>query len=316
VQASDGLAGPEPLTRVMLHYVDLPGLPAALSTIGGIDLVCPVDEAEVMQAVGSCPVLVTRRWQPGYLHPGLRCVQAMSAGYEQFPVAALGEAGVVLCTASGLHTSVAEHAIGLLLALTRDIHGSVAAASQRRWNPHDAAEVSGMTIVILGLGAIGQAIARRLSTWEARLIGVTRTPDVGRACLTDVRPLDQLADACAEASALMVAVALAPDTSGLVSGRELDALGDGWVVNVSRGGVIDEEAMVARLAGGRLRGAGLDVFAREPLAANSPLWTLPNVICTPHMAGMSPHYARRLAGLVAHNLRAFQGRAPWRNRVC
>lgn len=300
----------------MLHPVDLPGVPAALSAIRGIDLVCPADEAEVLRAVGGCPVLITRRWQQAYLHPGLRWVQAMSAGYEQFPVGALEEAGVVLCTATGLHTSVAEHAIGLLLALTRDINGSVSAARGQRWAPHDAAEVSGMTIVILGLGAIGEAIARRLSTWEARLIGVTRTPDARRAHVADVRPLSGLAEACEEASALVVAIALTPDTSGLVSGPELDGLGDGWLVNVSRGGVIDEAAMVARLADGRLRGAGLDVFAREPLPPDSPLWRLPNVICTPHMAGMSPHYARRLAGLVAHNLRAFGGRAPWRNRVC
>jgi len=300
----------------MLHPVDLPGVPAALGAIRGIDLVSPSDEAGVMQAIGSCPVLVTRRWREAYLHPGLRWVQAMSAGYEQFPINALEEAGVTLCTASGLHASVAEHAIGLLLTLTRDINGSMSSARVQRWNPHDAAEVSEMTIVILGLGAIGQAIAHRLSTWGCRLIGVTRSPEARRPHVADVRPLSRLTEACREASALLVAIALTPDTRGLVSGHELDALGGGWVVNVSRGGVLDEAAMVARLADGRLRGAGLDVFAREPLPADSPLWKLPNVVCTPHMAGMSPRYASRLAGLVAHNLRAFQGHAPWRNRVC
>jgi D-2-hydroxyacid dehydrogenase (NADP+) len=299
----------------MLHPVDLPGVSAALSAIGGIDLVCPVDEAGVMRAIGSCPVLITRRWQSAYLHPGLRLVQAMSAGYEQFPVAALDEAGVVLCTASGLHTSVAEHAMGLLLALTRDINESMSATRAGRWEPHDAAEVSGMTIVILGLGAIGEAIARLLTAFHARLIGVTRTPHARRSHVADVRPLSRLGEACEEASALIVTIALTPDTSGLVSGPELDRLG-GWVVNVSRGGVIDEAAMVPRLADGRLLGAGLDVFALEPLPAESPLLRLPNVVCTPHMAGMSPQYARRLAGLVTHNLRAFQGDAPWRNRVC
>jgi D-2-hydroxyacid dehydrogenase (NADP+) len=299
----------------MLHPVDLPGVGAALSAIRGIELVCPADEAGVMQAIRGCPVLITRRWQQAYLHPGLRWVQAMSAGYEQFPVAALEDAGVALSTASGLHASVAEHAIGLLLTLTRDINGAMSAARVQRWDPHDAAEVGEMTIVILGLGAIGQAIAHRLSTWGCRLIGVTRSPDV-RPHVADVRPLGRLAEACEEASALLVAIALTPETSGLVSGPALDGLGSGWVVNVSRGGVIDEAALVARLADGRLRGAGLDVFAREPLPADSPLWSLPNVVCTPHMAGMSPHYAGRLAGLVAHNLRAFEGRAPWRNRVC
>ena len=314
--ASGGPGGQGNPARVMLHPVDLPGVPAALSAIRGIDLVCPPDEAGVMQAIGSCPVLVTRRWQEAYLHPGLRWVQAMSAGYEQFPVDALEDAGVVLCTASGLHTSVAEHAIGLLLTLTRDINGSMSSGRGQQWNPHDAAEVGEMTIVILGLEAIGQAIARRLSTWGCRLIGVTRSPLTRRSDVADVRPLSRLAEACEEASALLVAIALTPDTSGLVSGPELDGLGRGWVVNVSRGGVIDEAAMVARLADGRLRGAGLDVFAREPLPADSPLWSLSNVVCTPHMAGMSPHYASRLAGLVAHNLRAFEGHATWRNRIC
>jgi len=107
-----------------------------------------------------------------------------------------------------------------------------------------------------------------------------------------------------------------PKTRHLVSDEVLDALGPGWVVNVSRGAVVDEPALVARLVDGRLLGAGLDVFGQEPLPTQSVLWQLPNVVCTPHMAGMSPRYARRLAELLTHNLLAFDGRASWRNRVC
>jgi phosphoglycerate dehydrogenase-like enzyme len=303
-------------TRVVLHPVDLPGVREALSAVNGIELLCPADDDEVTEALRAAPVLVTRRWRADYLQQGLRWVQTLSAGYEQFPVETLRAAGVALSTASGLHAVVAEHAIGLLLTLTRDIHRSMADATGRRWNPHDAAELAGRTIVLAGLGAIGEAIARRLEPWDVRLIAVTRTPGRRRGNLNDVRPLSGLVQASREASALIVCLALSPETLHLVSDEVLDALGPGWVVNVSRGAVVYEPALVARLADGRLRGAGLDVFGQEPLPAEASLWELPNVVCTPHMAGMSPRYALRLAELLAHNLLAFDGRAPWRNRVC
>jgi D-2-hydroxyacid dehydrogenase (NADP+) len=303
-------------TTVVLHPVDLPGVREALSAINAIELLCPTDDHEVTEALRTAPVLVSRRWRADYLQEGLRWVQTLSAGYEQFPVGTLRDAGVALSTASGLHAVVAEHAIGLLLTLTRDIHRSMADATERRWNPHDAAELAGRTIVLVGLGAIGEAIARRLEPWDVRLIAITRTPGHRLGNLQDVRPLSGLVQASREASALIVCIASSPETRHLVSGEVLDALGPGWVVNVSRGAVVDEPALVVRLVDGRLLGAGLDVFGREPLPTESVLWQLPNVVCTPHMAGMSPRYARRLAELLTHNLLAFDGRAPWRNRVC
>jgi phosphoglycerate dehydrogenase-like enzyme len=304
------------LTRVVLHPVDLPGVSEALSSISGVELLCPPTDHEVTEALRTAPVLVTRRWRAEYLQAGLRWVQTMSAGHEQFPVETLRAAGVTVSTAAGLHAVVAEHAIGLLLTLTRDIHRSLVDARERRWSPHVAAELCGRTIIIVGVGAIGEAIARRLEPWGVHLIGVTRTPHRRQSSLQDVRPLSGLVEASREASALIVAIALSPGTLSLVSAEVLDALGAGWVVNVSRGGVIDEVALAARLADGRLLGAGLDVFEQEPLPVSSPLWELPNVVCTPHMAGMSPEYARRLAELLTHNLLALEGRAPWRNRIC
>lgn len=114
----------------------------------------------------------------------------------------------------------------------------------------------------------------------------------------------------------MVALPLAAETQHLVSAPVLDALGLGWVTNVSRGPVIDEAALIERLRDGRLLGAGLDVTEQEPLPADSPLWDLPNVVITPHMAGLTPRYGERLAKLLSHNLRAYQGLEPWRNRIC
>ena len=299
----------------MLHPLGLPGLKEALSGIERAELVCPPDDDGVALALCTAPVLVTRRWNPRYLQPALRFVQALSSSYDQFDVAELGNSGVVLANASGLHEVASEHAIALLLNLTREIKHSLTEARERRWNPRTAGEISGMTIVILGLGPIGQGIARRLELWGVRIIGVTRTPDDHAGHLGDVRPLSQLAEACLEASALVVAIPLSTVTRHIVSAEVLDALGCGYVVNVARGSVVDQAALVERLVNGRLRGAGLDVFEHEPLPVDSPLWSLPNVVATPHMAGMAPSYPERLAKLLAHNLRALDGEARWRNRV-
>jgi len=301
---------------VVLHPQHQSGVREALEELGDIRLVCPSTDAEVPGALREDSVLVTYIWNDAYLQPGLRWLQSHSAGYNQYPIEALRERGIVLTSASGVHIVCAEHAIGLLLALTRDIHQSIRDMPERKWNLHVAPEIGGRTIVIAGLGAIGEALAKRFAGWDVRLIGVTRNPAAYTGVLTDVRPLAGLERACAEASILMVALPLALETRHIVTGRVLDALGAGWVTNVSRGPVIDEAALIERLRDGRLLGAGLDVTEQEPLPADSRLWDLPNVVITPHMAGLTPRCGERLASLLSHNLRAFQGLEPWKNRIC
>jgi phosphoglycerate dehydrogenase-like enzyme len=292
------------------------GVREALEQLPDIELVCPKTESAVPEALAADAVLITYIWHDDYLRPGLRWLQSHSAGYNQYPIDALRQRGVILTSASGVHIVCAEHAIGLLLALTRDIHLGIRDMPTRRWDTHVAPEIGGRTVVIAGLGAIGEAIARRLVGWDVRLIGVTRSPKAYAGVLQDVRPLPELARACAEASILMVALPLAAETRHLVSAEVLDALGHGWVTNVSRGPVIDEPALIERLRDGRLLGAGLDVTEDEPLPADSLLWDLPNVVITPHMAGLTPRCGERLAGLLRHNLRAYKGLGPWRNRIC
>ena len=305
-----------PRTTVVLHPMHQSGVREALEGLPEIDLVCPQDDAELKDALASDAVLVTYIWRDEYLRPGLRWLQSHSAGYNQYPIDRLRENGTVLTSASGVHIVCAEHAMGLLLALTRDIHIGIRDMPARRWDTHVAPEVGGRTVVIAGLGAIGEAIARRLAGWDVRLIGVTRSPASYAGVVKDVRPLDQLAGACAEASILMVALPLAAETRHLVSAAVLDALGQGWITNVSRGPVIDESALIERLRDGRLLGAGLDVTEVEPLRADSPLWDMPNVVITPHMAGLTPRCGERLAELLQHNLRAYRGLGPWKNRIC
>ena len=303
-------------TTVVLHPMHQSGVREALALMSEIELLCPETESAVRDALASDSVLVSYIWHDEYLRTGMRWLQSHSAGYNQYPIDALRERGIILTSASGVHIVCAEHAIGLLLALTRDIHLGIRAMPARTWDTHVAPEVGGRTVVIAGLGAIGEAIAVRLVGWDVRLIGVTRSPKEYRGALEDVRPLSALADACREASILMVALPLAAETRHLVSAEVLDALGAGWVTNVSRGPVIDEAALIERLRDGRLLGAGLDVTETEPLPADSPLWDIPNVVITPHMAGLTPRCGERLAKLLTENLRAYRGMGPWRNRIC
>src|SRR5207245_1328146 len=191
-----------------------------------------------------------------------------------------------LTSASGVHVVCAEHAIGLLLALSRDIHTAVREMPRRAWSStRVSAEIAGRTVVVLGLGPIGRYIIERLAGWDVRIIGVTRDPSAHAGATPDVRSLTALAAACREASVLLVALPFAPETQAIVSAAVLDALGRGYVVNVSRGAVIDQDALRARLADGRLAGAGLDVTVPEPLPGGSPLWDQATATVTPHDAG-------------------------------
>ena len=291
---------------------------AALRTVPQIRLLCPDSPAAVAAALAAAGVLVTERvgWSDAFLVAGLRWVQSQSAGTEGFPLAEFRHRGVAFTTGRGLHAVCAEHALALLLALTRDVHLAVRDMADRRWRHHVPQELTGRTVAVVGLGTIGAGIVGLLSGWNVRVIGLTRSPSLHAGVVSDVRPLSQLRAACREASVLLLAVPGGADTRHLVAGPELDALGDGWLVNVSRGSVVDEAALVTRLRSGSLRGAGLDVTEVEPLPADSPLWGLPNVIITPHLAGRTPGYAQGFADLMAHNVRAYRGEGEWQNRIC
>ncbi len=301
--------------KVVVHPGSLVGVPEALGSIPGVDVVRAQSDEEIAEALRTDPVLVSHIWKPEYLQPGLRWVQSHSAGVAQFPLDIFRERQIVLTSASGVHVVCAEHAIGLLLALSRDIHTAIKDMPDRRWGSRVSPEIAGRTVAVLGLGPIGRYIVERLAGWDVRLIGVTRSPEAHVDVMPDVRPLDQLEAACAEASVLMIALPDATETRQMVSGAVLDALGYGYLINVSRGSVVDQPAMIERLRDGRLAGAGLDVMVPEPLPPESPLWQLPNVIITPHVAGLTPRYGERLAAILAQNLRAYQGNGEWRNRV-
>jgi phosphoglycerate dehydrogenase-like enzyme len=306
------------IPRVVLHPVHPPGLSTLLSDLDGAELDFPADDGSVANALeAGAEILVTYRWEDRFLSGSLKWVQAISAGLEQFPTDAFISRGVRLTSARGAHApAVAEHAVAMLLTLVRRIGEAMRDVPGRGWHPYrDAYEISGRTLGVLGLGAIGEGIAVRAARLGMRVIGSKRRPDRYDGVADWVVGSDGTLEVCRAADAVIVALPHSEDTVGLVGSEEIEALRGGWLVNVGRGSVIDEEALIAALSDGTLLGAGLDVFAEEPLPVDSPLWELPNVVITPHTAWSSDRLAVRLVDLFAENLAAYGGSGEWRNLI-
>lgn len=303
--------------RVVLHPFHSPGLDEVLRDRATFDLVMPEDDGTVVSALREgARGLITFRWSDDFLVEGLEWIQALSAGVDQFPLEVLEQRGIALTSARGAHSpAVAEHAVALAMALVRGVGPSLRHAPERRWEPVEAYELAGRTMGIVGLGSIGEEVAWRAAGLGMDVIGVKRTVEGYRGAASTVLGPEGLLEVCARADVLVVALPEVEATEGLIGRRELDALGEGWLVNVGRGSVVDEEALVAALVGGRLRGAGLDVAAVEPLPDDSALWDLDNVVVTPHMAWSSDRLAGRLADMIVENAAALASGAPLSNRV-
>lgn len=306
-----------PELHVVMHPRRPPGVEAFLRSQPGVVLHCPADEEGVIRALHEgAQVLVTYTWREAFLTPSLKWIAGTGAGFEQYPLDALNARGIVLTSAAGVHADcVAEHAFSLMLALTRRLGEAVRNMTQHRWVELVGEELAGKKLGIVGLGRIGEGVARRAQNWGLSIAGVKRKPDQYQGCLSDVRGTDQLAAVCEWADILLLAAPATPDKRAIIGERELDLLGAGWIVNVGRGSLIDEEALVRALRPGGLRGAGLDVTAVEPLPTASPLWDHPQVVLSAHNAGDSPGYGVRWGAIFMRNRAAFAGAGGWVNQI-
>jgi phosphoglycerate dehydrogenase-like enzyme len=256
--------------------------------------------------------------------PKLRFVQSFSAGTDQYDKALFMKRGVRLASAQGANErAVAEHAIALMLALTRQLHLARDNQRARHWRGMigDRAlreqELGGKTLVIVGLGRIGIRLAALARVLDMRVIGVRRTARAEPRLADQVIAHSDLAQALAQADVVALTCPLTPETEGLIGAAALTALKPGaLLINVARGKVVDEAALLAALADGRVRAAGLDCFVEEPLPPESAFWTLPNVLVTPHAAGETGRYEKNVVDILVDNLeRLFRGEMTLRNQV-
>lgn len=245
----------------------------------------------------------------------LRHVARFGAGYDRVDVAACTAAGVVLTnTPEAVRTPMAHAALTMVLALAHEVLAKDRLVREGRWEDrpaHQGKGLIGATVGIVGLGGVGAETARLLRALGVDVVAYNRTPRPALAAELGVLQLP-LPDVAAAADYLVVAVSATPETVGLVDAAVLAAMRPGsFLVNLSRGVVVDEDALAAALRGGRLRGAALDVFRCEPLPLSSPLLELDRVLLSPHSLCWTDSFARAVAdSAVGALIDVARGRTP------
>ena len=249
----------------------------------------------------------------------LRLLLLPSAGYEEYLTPALAvREGLTICNAGGAYSEgVAEHCVAMMLTLVRRLPEYLAAMGPRRWEHlHRHGRLEGSTVCVIGLGTLGSAIARRCAALGMDVVGVRRHPGRPSPNVSEVFGPEGLCEAVAGADHAVGALPGGAATRGLISREVITAMKQGaYFYNVGRGPSVNEEALIERLADGNLAGAGLDVFATEPLPADSALWAMENVVVTPHMAGYTWDYADELCAVFVANLAAYVAGEPPPNAI-
>jgi phosphoglycerate dehydrogenase-like enzyme len=231
------------------------------------------------------------------------------------------ERGVRLTTSSGTTAQpIAQTAIAALLMLARNFPRWLAAQSAHRWEPMRGNDVprdlEDQTVVIVGLGQIGRAIARLAGALGMKVIGVRRSATRAEDCADELYPPERLSDVLPSADWLVLACPLTAETRGLIDRKALAALRKGArLINIARGEIVDEAALIEALRAQHLAGAYLDVFQQEPLAPDSPLWDMPNVLVTPHNSSVASGNDQRVYEIFIENLRRWSRSEPLVNEV-
>jgi phosphoglycerate dehydrogenase-like enzyme len=250
----------------------------------------------------------------------LRWVQSSSAGVEwMWRVPALAETDIVVTNMRGAHAAtIAEHTFAMLLVQTRGLRMFDQHQREHHWGRGELVltAIKGLTMGIVGFGNIGRAIARRATGFEMRVLAVDAEAVPAGEGVEEVWPLSRLDELCREADVLVIAAPMTPSSRGMIGPRQIGQLKRGaYILQMSRGGIVNEAALVDALEEGRLAGAGLDVTETEPLPVGDPLWTAPNLIITPHSSAFSKLTFELVWSILSENLGRFVRGEPLVNLV-
>lgn len=282
---------------------------------------------EFVQRVGEADVVsASGMWKNDIIPHAtkLKFVQSISSGMDQYSKELLGAKGIRLASAAGVNAkAVAEHALALILAVFRRIPEARDNQHKKVWRgmlgdlTQREDELGGKTLLIVGMGRIGSHLAKLAKAFDMKVIGIRRDPKAGTNGADEIYGMGDLEKLAPQADIVALTCALTPETTGLMSAAAFAAMKPSSVfVNVARGKVADEAALIKTMEGNKIWAAALDVTAEEPLPAASPLWTMPNVFITPHTAGETRAYEDNVIDILIENLdRLWRGEATLRNQV-
>jgi len=313
---------------VVSTYSFSPASQAILSKAANREVLCVTRTEEFLSHLREAEVLCAYQLPDNVreLAPKLRWLQYPGAGVDALETTGLLEAdsGVIVTTASGIHTTnISEYVFGSMLMFNRTWPEMVRLQDRHIWprNPNwynlRARELAGHTLGIVGLGSIGRQIAQLGRAFGMTVLGMRRSvaggekdPDVDR-----LYAVDQLHELLSRSDYVVLAMPLTAETEKMIGEPELKAMRpNAYLVNIARGRVIDEPVLIRALKEQWIAGAGLDVTVEEPLPPGSPLFSMPNVILTPHISGVSDNYDQRLTVLFAENLRRYRAGEPLFNQ--
>ncbi|TVY04147.1 D-2-hydroxyacid dehydrogenase [Cohnella terricola] len=248
----------------------------------------------------------------------LKWVQTSSAGVDKLPLDKLRDRGIYLTSASGIHpVSMAETLFAMLLAFSRNLHHAIRQQSRGQWKASERYhQLAGRTMGIIGVGVIGEEVARLGKAFGMRTLGVRRSAKPVEA-VDEMYGMEQLDFVLAQSDVIVNILPYTEETHHLFDAGRFDRMqSHALFFNMGRGASVDTDALVEALANGAIGGAGLDVFETEPLPSDHPLWTMDNVIITPHIGGWTSQYKQKVTDIFTSNLRNYAaGERPGRNLV-
>ncbi len=273
-----------------------------------------IEGAEVLMLPWRLPADVRKRILS---LPSLKWIHSVSAGVEHALDEQLRQMDVILTNASGVFDlPIAETVVAYILMIVKQMPTFFRQQQTHVWKKRSLREAAGLTVGLVGLGSIGTEIARLCQGLEMRVIATRRHPEEGAPHVDTLYPTSELHRLLEASDFVVIAVPLTEETQGMIDAEALRQMGEGaWLINIARGAVVDEQALIGALQEGRIAGAALDVFVEEPLPEDSPLWELENVIITPHNSWSTPHLKEREAALFLENLRHYLRDEPLRNVV-
>jgi D-2-hydroxyacid dehydrogenase (NADP+) len=293
----------------------------------GIDSLQSWTPEELRRQIGDGDILVVSGfWDNDFITAveKLRFVQVCAAGYDQFDLGLVKGAGLRLANSSGVNkNAVSEHAMALTLALTRQIH--IARDNQRKkhWRAmisdigQREDELFGKTMLVFGLGQIGRRTAKLARSFDMNIIGIKRNTSEHLDVVDELHPSEAFLSHLPRADVVVLCCPLTPETTHVIDAAALSAMKrSAFLINVARGGCVDEAALVSALEAGEIEGAGIDTTDTEPLDETSPLWSLENVVLTPHTAGETRKYEDNVIDILLDNIaRLSRGESALRNQI-